>query len=99
MFPSRQGECKMNMDRPKKIKDEMKTSKRIPKFLFFCIVWMPVIQVGAEPFDIVQNGESVSIVFDQTDAEVIGISAKALAEDIKLITGVLPDLSSSLKAS
>lgn len=48
-------------------------------------------------FQIVHEHKSVPILFDQKDAEVVGVSAKALAKDIEQITGTLPALETSLK--
>ena len=47
-------------------------------------------------FRIVDNGKSVSILYDRDDADVVGISAKALANDIKLITNISPALETRL---
>ena len=43
-------------------------------------------------FKIVDKGQSVPILFDPNDADVVGICSKALADDIELITGVSPKL-------
>jgi len=48
-------------------------------------------------FQIVSKNQSVPIFYDQNDADVVGISAKALANDIKLITDISPVLETSLK--
>lgn len=49
-------------------------------------------------FRIVNKDQSVPILYDQNDAEVVGICAKALANDIELITGILPALVTTLQA-
>ena len=43
-------------------------------------------------FRIVNEGECVPILYDENDAEVVRISAKALAGDIELITDIFPEL-------
>jgi hypothetical protein len=48
-------------------------------------------------FWIVNKDQSIPILYDQNDAEVVGISAEALARDIKLITNISPALETSLK--
>lgn len=48
-------------------------------------------------FQIVSYDQSVPILYDQNDADVVGICAKALADDIKLITDISPALETSLK--
>ncbi len=48
-------------------------------------------------FRIVNNAQSVPILYDKKDAEVVGICAKALAGDIKLITDISPSLETSFK--
>ncbi len=50
-------------------------------------------------FRIVDNDQSVPILYDQNDADVVGISAKALAGDIALITDISPVLETSLKVN
>jgi hypothetical protein len=49
-------------------------------------------------FRIVNNNQSVPILYDQNDADVVGICAKALADDIELITDISPALKTSLQA-
>ena len=46
-------------------------------------------------FRIVDKDQSVPILYDQNDADVVGICAKALAGDIKLITDISPELDTS----
>ena len=48
-------------------------------------------------FRIVNNAQSVPILYDKKDAEVVEICAKALAGDIKLITDISPSLETSFK--
>jgi hypothetical protein len=49
-------------------------------------------------FRIVSKNQSVPILYDQNDADVVRICAKALANDIKLITDISPALETSLRA-
>ncbi len=49
-------------------------------------------------FQIVQSNKSVPIIFDQKAADVIEISANALAKDIELITGTKPIVTNKLKS-
>jgi len=46
-------------------------------------------------FPLVTEGIASSIHFDATDAQVVQIAAKALQEDIKMVTGTTPVLDSS----
>lgn len=48
-------------------------------------------------FRIVKDNQSVPIIYDKDDADVVGICAKALANDIKLITDISPALETSLR--
>ena len=48
-------------------------------------------------FQIVNKDQSVPILYDQNDAEVVSICAKALANDIALITDISPELETSLR--
>ncbi len=50
-------------------------------------------------FRIVSKNQSVPILYDRNDADVVGISAKALAGDIALITDIKPALETSLKVN
>jgi hypothetical protein len=50
-------------------------------------------------FQIVNQDQSVPILYDQNDADVVGICAKALAGDIKLITNVSPALETRLQTN
>ena len=53
---------------------------------------------GNSVFRIVGNAQSVPILYDRNDADVVGISTKALANDIKLITDISPALETSIKS-
>ena len=44
-------------------------------------------------FPLVQNGKAASLVIDDHDAEVVKIAAAAFAEDVKLVTGIRPEIS------
>lgn len=48
-------------------------------------------------FQIVEQGQSIPILFDPNDADVVGICTKSLANDITLITGIPPELDSLLQ--
>jgi len=50
-------------------------------------------------FRIVGNDQSVPILYDKDDADVVGICTKALANDIKLITDILPSLETNLQTN
>lgn len=49
-----------------------------------------IIYSESTVFRIVSNNQSVPILYDRNDADVVGVSAKALADDIKLITNRSP---------
>ena len=49
-------------------------------------------------FRIVTHDQSVPILYDQNDAEVVGISAKALVNDIELITDITPTIETSINS-
>ena len=49
-------------------------------------------------FRIVNKNQSVPILYDQNDADVVGICVKALADDITLITDISPALETSLQS-
>jgi len=79
----------------------------IPSILFFIslfslpvfagpITVTPTSQTGS--FPLVSAGKSAVLVVDPQDAEVVTIAAKALSGDIKLITGIQPDVVSQLGA-
>lgn len=50
-------------------------------------------------FCIVCKGQSVPILYDQDDADVVGICAKALANDIKLISDISPPVETNLQTN
>jgi hypothetical protein len=56
------------------------------------------IDSGHRVFQIVHENASSPILFDQNDADVVGLCAKAFAKDIALVTGITPDLHTSLPA-
>jgi hypothetical protein len=70
----------------------MKYTPRKVQKLALCLVWMLVSQSDAQPFRIVQQDQSVPIIFDQNDADVVGVAGEALAGDIEFITGIQPSL-------
>ena len=55
--------------------------------------------VSATEFGIVREGTAVPLVYDETDAEVVLISAAALAGDIEQITEVKPRVQTGLAGS
>lgn len=51
---------------------------------------------GKKEFHIVRDDIVVPVIVDSNDAEVVGISARALAKDISLITDVAPEIHNDL---
>jgi hypothetical protein len=51
---------------------------------------------GINDFALVQSEAAAAIVYDNTDAEVVGIAAGLFATDIQRVTGVLPVVTNSL---
>ncbi|NWK55262.1 glycosyl hydrolase 115 family protein [Verrucomicrobiaceae bacterium N1E253] len=71
--------------------------KSLASFLVFYAILTLSPQAKEESFQIVHKSKSVPIIFDRNDAEVVAISSNAMAEDIKLITGIRPEISSKPK--
>jgi len=56
------------------------------------------LYTGNSVFEIVNNNQCVPILYDKDDADVVSICAKALANDIKLITDISPALETRFKS-
>ncbi len=62
--------------------------------------WVVYSQTNNEEsshFEIVLDNQSVPIIYDQNDAEVVSVCCEALAKDIQLITDILPELHTEIK--
>ncbi len=73
-------------------------------FLGICLTSSPLVADERQPvnsgntvFQVVYGKESSPIFLDRNDADVVGISAKALAKDIALVTRITPEIQTSLK--
>ena len=67
--------------------------------IIFSIIQNSIIARNTDPiFTIVSKNHSVPILYDQNDADVVGICAKALADDIELMTNISPSLVTNLQA-
>lgn len=61
--------------------------------VLFFIFFVSNFQVYAQKkFQIVQGGNSVTIVFDASDAQTVQIAANLLADDIERLTGIRPQV-------
>ena len=49
-------------------------------------------QAGPGDFRLVDNGGAAKILVDSEDFDVVGIASAALAKDIQMVTGILPDV-------
>lgn len=76
-------------------------------YLILCLLWIhysvsaqlnPDIKIKVSDqamiggFPLVSNGKAAGIYIDNTDATVVNIAANALKNDLKLVTGLLPEL-------
>ncbi|HJT73002.1 MAG TPA: hypothetical protein VJ720_03265, partial [Chitinophaga sp.] len=52
----------------------------------------------AGSFPLFANGKAATLVYDTADAAVVGIAARAFAEDIRLISGVAPVIAHKVQA-
>ncbi len=50
-------------------------------------------------FALVQKGSAASIVYDASDAKVVGITAKLFAADVQRVTGILPAVTNSVSSA
>lgn len=76
----------------------MLTNRIIAVFLIsYC--WISSFSFGASTdaakFPLVDNGQAALLVIDKADAEVVKIAAEAFAGDVKLVTGIGPEISTA----
>lgn len=60
--------------------------------LLCCLAGLGRAAESEAGFPLVHNGQAAPLVIDAADAELIGIAAKAFAEDVEQVTGVCPEI-------